>query len=76
LSSADGTYVSTLVVMLPSSECLSFDFFSLVLPFHHVIVAKGLEPAVLQTISVGLFAENCLFSPSRWTVKGRTKNKD
>lgn len=46
-----------------------------VLPFHHVIVAGGLEPYTEQLNSYDVSADSGWFSPCNLTINGRTEKK-
>lgn len=77
LSSLDGVMVMMLVVTFPSTEMLSLSAFSLEVPFHHVMIAGGLEPVALQTSSTVFKADKGCLSPSIMTSNGRTvKGRD
>lgn len=74
-SSLLGVNVKVLVVTLPSTEILSRVRFILVLAFHQLMVAGGLEPALMQWTSTGLSADSGFRSPSMRTKTGRTVKK-
>lgn len=46
------------------------------LPFHHVIVAGGLEPKTEQLSSYDVSADSGWFSPCNLTINGRTEREN